>query len=38
MRDRNKELSVISVLMLINTLLGEKRSDWGDIYGEKKRA
>jgi hypothetical protein len=36
LRDRNKELGVISITMLINTLLGDEKSDWGDVYGEQK--
>jgi hypothetical protein len=38
LRDRDKELGVVRVLMLVNTMVREERSDWGDIYGEQKRA
>jgi hypothetical protein len=32
LRNRNEELGVISILML----LGDERCDWGDLYGEQK--
>ena len=37
MRDGDKELSVISILMLISTLMREERSNGRDIYGEEER-
>ena len=38
MRDSDKELNVISILMLFNTLMREERSVCRDIYGEEERA
>jgi len=38
LKDRDRELSVISILMLVSTPVREERSDWGDTYGERKRA
>jgi hypothetical protein len=36
-RGRDEELRVISILMVINTQMREERSNWRDVYGEKKR-
>ena len=38
MRDSDKELSVISILVLISTLVREERSNWRDIYDESEGA
>jgi len=31
-------LSIVCILMLVSTPVREERSDWRDMYGEKKRA
>ena len=38
MRDRDEELSVISILVLIDTHMREDGSNWGYIDGEEERA